>query len=287
MKESGEGTLTGVGTGRIVWRYWEPQDAPLAVVVIAHGFGEHSGRYAQVAQRLTGEGHAVYALDHHGHGRSDGPRGRVSVDDAAEDLDRLSVVAAGRHPAHPLFLLGHSMGGAVALRCAMRHQDRLAGLILTSPLAQVDGHAAAKALSRVIAAVAPGLPLAKLDPKLISRDPAVVQAYIDDPLVLHRPIPAGTVAQFIALVNALPGEVGAIKLPVLLAYGTADRLCAPAGSVMISQRIGSSDLTTTPYEGLYHEILNEPEQRQVLDQICGWLEARSAAPPGRSAGTAG
>jgi alpha-beta hydrolase superfamily lysophospholipase len=147
-------------------------------------------------------------------------------------------------------------------------------LILTSPLAQVDGHGAVKALARAIAALAPGLPLAKLDPKLVSRDAAVVQAYIDDPLVLHRPIPAGTVAQFIALVDSLPSEVGAIKLPTLLMYGTADGLAAPAGSVMISQRIGSSDLTTTPYEGLYHEILNEPEQRQVHDQICGWLLAR-------------
>ncbi len=279
MTLTGEGTLTGIGAGRIVWHACLPDGEPRALVVIAHGFGEHSGRYTHVAQTLAAEDYAVYALDHHGHGRSDGPRGRVNINDAAEDLDRLVVLAAARHPRRQLFLLGHSMGGAVALRCAIRHQDRLAGLILSGPLAHLDGRAAVKKVAKVLAAVAPGLPLAKLDPKLVSRDPAVVQAYVEDPLVYHHPVPAATVAQFIELVDALPGELEAIRLPTLLMYGTADGLCAPAGSVMISQRIGSLDLTTTPYEGLYHEILNEPEQQQVLDQICGWLAAHSAGKP--------
>jgi alpha-beta hydrolase superfamily lysophospholipase len=275
---AGEGSLTGIGTGRIIWRSWLPGAEVRAVVVIAHGFGEHGGRFAHVAQRLAADGDGVYAIDHHGHGRSDGPRGRVSIDDAAEDLDRLIVTAAGRHPGRPVFLLGHSMGGAIALRYAMLHQDRLAGLILTAPLAQVDGRGAVKLLARTIAAVAPGLPLARLDPKLVSRDPEVVQAYIDDPLVYHSPIPAGTVAQMIALVDGLPDELGAITLPTLLMYGTADRLCAPAGSVMIAQRIGCTDLTVTPYEGLYHEIHNEPEREQVLTQLCGWIAAHTGAP---------
>ena len=273
-----DGSLIGVRAGRIVWRCWLPDVDARAVVVIAHGFGEHGGRFAHVAARLVAEGDAVYAIDHHGHGRSDGPRGRVSIDDAAEDLDRLVVVAAGRHPGRPVFLLGHSMGGAVALHCARLHQDRLAGLVLSSPLAQVDGRTAVKLMARTIAAVTPGLPLTTLDPKLISRDPAVVQAYIDDPLVYHHPIPAGTAAEFIALVDALPDELESITLPTLLMFGTADQLCAPAGSVMISERIGSSDLTVTPYEGLYHEILNEPEREQVLAQLCSWLAAHTRAP---------
>ncbi len=270
----GEGALTGIGAGRIMWRYWLPEGEPRAVVVIAHGLGDHGGRYAQLAARLVAEGHAVYAIDHHGHGRSDGPRARVSIDDAAEDLDRLAARTANEHPGRPLFLLGHSMGGAVVLRCAARHQDRIAGLILSAPLAQVDGRAPVKAAGRLIAAVAPGLPLARIDPELVSRDPAVVSAYVEDPLVYHQRLPAATVAEIVRLVDSLPTEITAITLPTLLMYGTADGLCAPAGSVMISERIGSRDLTVTPYEGLYHEILNEPEREQVLDQICSWLAAR-------------
>ncbi len=277
MTETGEGTLTGIAGGRIVWRSWLPDGETRAVVVIVHGFGEHSGRYVHVGQRLAAEGYAVYAPDHRGHGRSDGPRGRVDIDDVAEDVDRLATLAGARHPGRPLFLLGHSMGATVALRHVGRHQDRLAGVILSGPLARLDANAAVKALAKLLAATAPGLPLARLDPKLVSRDPAVVQAYVDDPLVYHRPVPAGTVAQFIARTEALPGEVAAIKLPTLLMWGTADELCPPAGSVMLSQRLGSIDLTATPYEGLHHEILNEPEQHQVLDQICSWLAAHSAA----------
>ena len=170
------------------------------------------------------------------------------------------------------------MGGALALRYAMAHQDRLCGVILTAPLAQVDGHGAVKAIGRSIARVAPGVPLKKIDPKLISRDPEVVRAYAEDPLVYHRGIPAGVIAQFLIHVESLPQDVEIVTLPTLLMYGTADRLVAPAGSEMIASRISSTDLTVTPYEGLAHELLNEPEQRQVLDQICAWVAERAHAP---------
>ncbi len=278
MRPTSEETLLGAGSRRILFRCWLPERTPDAVVVIAHGYGEHGGRYGHVAARLNEEGHVVYALDHHGHGRSDGPRGRISLHDAAHDLSTLISLAAARNPDSEVFLLGHSMGGALALRYAMAHQDRLCGLILTSPLAQVDGHDAVKALGRTIARVAPGVPLKKIDPKLISRDPAVVRAYAEDPLVYHRGIPAGVIAQFLIHAESLPDDVEIVTLPTLLMYGTADQLVAPAGSEMIAARISSTDLTVTPYEGLAHELLNEPEQRQVLDQICTWVAERAHAP---------
>jgi acylglycerol lipase len=272
-----EETFEGLHSRQIFFRRWLPAGAPRAVVTIAHGFGEHSGRYLHVAERLLSEGYAVYALDHHGHGRSDGPRGRISLADAVEDLDRLIVLEGERHPGVEPFLLGHSMGGAIALRYAIAHQDRLTGLILSGPLAAIEGRALEKSIGRALGAIAPGLPVAKINPDHVSRDPDVVRTYVEDPLVYHRPIPAGTVAEFLRHVDSLPDDVGAITLPTLLMYGTADKLAAPAGSVMVSQRISSSDLTTVPFEGLYHEIFNEPEQAQVLDQLVAWLAARVPA----------
>jgi lysophospholipase len=248
-------------------------------VIIAHGFGEHGGRYGYVAERLAREGYLVFAPDHHGHGRSEGTRGRISFPEAVADLDRLVDMAHDPPDELPVFMLGHSMGGALALRYALEHADRLAGLILSGPLVQVEGRAAAKLLGRILGTVAPGLPLARLDANLVSRDPEVVRAYVEDPLVFHEPLPAGTVSEFLRHAATLPGEVDRVRLPTLLMYGSEDGLCDPRGAVLISQRIGSSDLTTKSYDGLYHEILNEPEQERVLGDLCSWLAARVAAVP--------
>ena len=272
------GSFPGARGRRISWRDYELEGAPArGVVVIAHGFGEHSGRYEHVAERLQREEYAVYALDHHGHGKSEGTRGRISFADAVSDLDRLFDLAAERHPDQPVFLLGHSMGGALALRYALAHGERLTGLILSGPLVQVEGRTAARLMGRFLGVVAPNLPVARLDPNLVSRDPAVVRAYVEDPLVFHKPLPAGTVSEFLRHAATLPGDVPGITVPTLLMYGTADGLCDPRGAVLVSERIGASDLTTIPYEGLYHEILNEPERERVVDDLAAWLAVRTPA----------
>ncbi|HWD84330.1 MAG TPA: lysophospholipase [Solirubrobacteraceae bacterium] len=271
-------TFAGTRGRKIHWTSWEPADPGSAggIIAIVHGFGEHSGRYDHVADRLARDGWAVVALDHHGHGRSEGPRGRISFPEAVADIDRLVDLAVERRPGLPVVLLGHSMGGALALRYALAHPDRLSGLIVSGPLVQVEGRAAAQLLGRVLGRLVPNLPLARLDPNLISRDPDVVRAYIEDPLVFHQPLPAATVSEFLRYAATLPGEVDRVRLPTLLMYGTEDGLCSPQGAVLVSQRIGATDLTTKPYDGLYHEILNEPERERVLDDVCGWLAAHSA-----------
>jgi acylglycerol lipase len=272
------GTFPGTRGRSIHWASWEPAErSAIGVIVIIHGFGEHCGRYQHVADRLTRAGWAVLALDHHGHGRSDGRRGRISFPDAVTDIDRLVDDAVARHPGLPVFMLGHSMGGALALRYALVHGDRLEGLILSGPLVQVEGRAAAKLLGRALGRLAPGLGVTRLDPNLVSRDPEVVGAYVEDPLVFHDPLPAGTVSEFLRHAATLPAEVNQIRLPTLLMYGTRDRLCAPQGAVLVSQRIGAEDLTTRSYEGLYHEIFNEPERERVLDDVCGWLAAHAGS----------
>jgi acylglycerol lipase len=275
-----ESSFAGAGGLEIFWRAWLPDGDPDAVVVIAHGAGEHSGRYTHVAQRLVAEGCAVYAIEHRGHGRSQGPRALIDrIDNAVADLDRLVVLAGDAHSGAPLFLLGHSMGGTIALSYALSHQQRLTGLVLSGPLAALEAVPAPMRLTaRTLSALAPRTPLIAIDSSLVSRDPAVVDDYRADPLVHHGKLPARTVVELADAIEAFPGAVGSITVPTLIMYGTDDGLCPPQGSVMLSERIGSPDKTLTAYQGLYHEILNEPEREQVLDHLCAWLSARVAQP---------
>jgi len=270
-----ESSLSGAGGIRIYWQSFLPEGEPRAVVVIAHGAGEHSGRYLHVARRLVADGYAVYALDHRGHGRSEGPRAVIDrMDSAVADLDSLVVLAAGEHPATQTFLLGHSMGGAISLCYAIAHQDRLAGLILSGALAALEAASPPqRMIARVLSALAPRLGIVAVDSKQVSRDPAVVTAYDEDPLVHHGKLPARLVSELASAIDSFPDAVGAIAIPTLILYGTADELVPPHGSVMLSERIGAQDKTLKAYDGLYHEILNEPEQDQVLDEISSWLGA--------------
>ena len=270
------GFLTGAGGRRIYWQSWTPALPPRAVVVIVHGASEHSDRYGHVAARLLDDGYGVFALDHRGHGRSDGPRALIDrLANAVSDLDQLVSRAREKHPGTPVFMLGHSMGGTVSLAYAIAHQDRLAGLILSGPLAALQAAPAPLRLAgRLLSALAPTLPLISIDASLVSRDPAVVSAYISDPLVHHGKLPARTVAELAAAIDSFPARVASITIPTLILYGTADGLCPPAGSVMLSERIGAADRTIKAYDGLYHEILNEPEQDAVLADLGAWLDAR-------------
>jgi acylglycerol lipase len=274
-----ENDLEGVGGVRLYRQSWLPDEPPRAVVVIAHGAGEHSGRYAHVAARLVDEGYAVYALDHRGHGRSEGARAVIDrVDKAVEDLDQLILLAASEHPGVPLFLLGHSMGGTISIRYATAHQDGLTGLILTGPLAALEAASpVTRLVARVLSAVAPQLGLFAVDPALVSRDPEVVKAYETDPLVHHDRLPARTIAELASAVESFPDSAGAITVPTLIMYGSGDHLVPPAGSMMLNDRIGAADKTLKTYDGLYHEILNEPEQDAVMDDLCSWLRARVRA----------
>jgi alpha-beta hydrolase superfamily lysophospholipase len=248
------------------------------VVTIAHGYGEHIGRYQHVAARLNEAGFMVYGLDHHGHGRSAGKRGRVALAAAVTDLDQLIVtVARARHPQVPQFLLGHSMGGAIGLRYAIAHQARLTGLAISAPLAAVDGGPALLTFGKLIGRLFPAAPVSRVDPRLVSRDHAVVKDYIADPLNYHGQIPAGVARDFIVHAGTLGTDVRRITLPTLLMWGTADRLCPTAGSELVAGAIGSRDLTVKRYEGLFHEILNEPEREQVIDDLVAWLEAHLSA----------
>ncbi len=289
-----EGYRAGAGGRQIFWRTWVPEAEAQAAVIIVHGASEHSGRYGHVAQGLVADGYAVYALDHRGHGRSDGPRALIDrLARAVADVDQLVSQARAEHPALPIVMLGHSMGATVALSYAIRHQERLTALVLSGPLAALEAAPPPlRVLGRVLSVLAPKLPLIDIDASLVSRDAAVVRDYQADPLNHHGKLPARTIDELARAIDDFPEAVTTITLPVLILYGTADRLAPPSGAQMLERRIASADKTIIAYPGLFHEILNEPERDAVLTDIRAWLAERldasvAAGATGAAASAAG
>jgi alpha-beta hydrolase superfamily lysophospholipase len=274
-----EGRFKGEGGVEIYWQAWLPEGEPRATIVLAHGASEHSGRYAWTGEQLAARGYAVYAIDHRGHGRSAG--GRALIDrmrNAVEDLHTLVERAAAAQPGRPVVLLGHSMGGAVALSYTIEHEDALDALVLSGALAALEAASPVqRAAGRVLSFVAPKLGVVDIDSTAVSRDPEVVADYDADPLNYHGKLPARTVAELSRAVNGYPDAVAQFQLPMLVMHGGADRLVPIAGSQMVAERAASEDKTFKRYDELFHEILNEPERQQVLDDIADWLDARFPA----------
>lgn len=257
---------------------WLPEGEPRAVVVISHGLAEHGGRYAALAERLVGRRYAVYALDHRGHGRSPGDRANIErFAYVVSDLGSFVGRAQRQHPGLPAFLVGHSMGGAIALGCALQYPDVLKGLVLSAPaLAAGDDVPFLKSwLVRVLSAVAPGVGALTLPASAISRDPAVVGAYERDPLVYRGSIPARTLAELFAAMKDFPERVSRLGVPVLVQHGTADRLVPYDHNRPIYAALGQPRVRAVrTYEGLFHEIYNEPERDRVIGDLEAWLEAQ-------------
>jgi alpha-beta hydrolase superfamily lysophospholipase len=268
-------SLTGVGGVSLQARAWHGE-APTAVVVISHGLAEHCGRYEHVAARLVAERCAVYALDHRGHGRSEGRRANIDrFGHLVADLHGLVMHAKQAHPGLPVVLLGHSMGGAVAFGYALRHQDELRALALSAPALGAGEAVPALQLLlvRLLSVILPNLGALTLPAAAVSRDPAVVKAYEEDPLNFRGSIPARTLAELTNAMQGFPGQAARIMLPVLVMHGTADALVPLEATRPIYERIGSADRSVKLYEGLFHEVLNEPERERVLDDFVSWLAA--------------
>ncbi|WP_238422669.1 alpha/beta hydrolase [Gordonia sp. 'Campus'] len=264
----------------IVYDVHRPEGTPRGVVVIVHGLAEHGRRYGHVAQRLVDADYVVAIPDHVGHGRSGGKRLRVRrFADFTDDLG--TVLAHVADPALPTFLLGHSMGGCIALDYALDHQDKVDGLVLSGAavLPGDDLPALAVRFAPLIGRIAPGLPTTELSSSSISRDPAVVAAYDADPLVTRGKIPAGLGGAMIATMRSFPDRLPSLQLPLLVMHGSDDQLTDPRGSEMVDRLAGSPDKKLVIYDDLYHEIFNEPEQDVVLEEVIVWLARHTAGSP--------
>jgi alpha-beta hydrolase superfamily lysophospholipase len=274
-----DGYITGAGGGQVYWQSWEPAE-PKAVVVIAHGLAEHSGRYAHVAKHLNDSGYAVAAGDHCGHGRSEGVKGNIErMVHVLDDLDAVLKAAVARHLGLPVFLLGHSMGGLIALDYVIsRGEEHVHGLVLSAPAVDPSiGTPVEKLVARALSGFLPNLALATLDSKAVSRDPAVVAAYESDPFNYLGKVRARTGAEGLASVSRVAANLAKVTVPVLILQGSEDRIVKPVGSELVRDRVSSTDITHKSYEGLYHEIFNEPEQDEVLADVSRWLDEHLAS----------
>jgi acylglycerol lipase len=266
-----------VDATRLFWQAWDPDASASSAVVLVHGAAEHGGRYAHVAERLVSQGYAAYAIDHRGHGRSYGPRALISrFDYLVEDLGLLVTRVRDAHGGRAPFLVGHSLGGAVAIRFAIGHGDNIAGLAVSGPAVATEAiPLGVKAATTVLSVLAPRLPVLKIDADAISRDPEVVRAYQRDPLNHNDKLPARTLAEIMRCMEWLPRRLSAMRTPLLLLHGSDDRLCPPNGSRMVHSLAASPDKTLNIYDGLYHEVFNEPEREQVVGDLVEWIVRRT------------
>jgi len=255
---------------------WQPEDQSRAVVCLIHGLGEHSGRYGHVADRLTQAGYSVFAFDLRGHGKSEGPRGHTpSYEALMQDIYFLLEVANKQFPQLPSFLYGHSLGGNLVLNYVLRRQSHLKGVIATDPWLRLafEPPCFKIILAQITNYIWPSFFQKNgLDTKVLSRDPEVVHAYENDPWV-HDHISA---RMFIGIYQSgqwALENASEFSLPLLLMHGGEDKII----SVTASHEFAitkTKNCTLKIWDGLYHEIHNEPEKEEVFKFLIDWIDKK-------------
>jgi acylglycerol lipase len=273
-----ESTYLAADRTTIYQQSWQPADRPIrAIIAIVHGYAEHSDRYSHVATNLVAQGFAVYSFDLCGHGKSSGDRCYVDAfSDYLTDLDRFLTEIRQHHLERKLFLLGHSMGGAIAIRYILDYQTTLQGVILSAPFLGSRAEnvpAPVVAFLKLLSQFLPKLPSIRVDSSQISSDPAIVQAYLTDPLINTAKMPLRTLAEIFGNIHQIQQRQQTIELPMLIMHGTADGLAHVSHSKRLYEGISSVDKTLKLYPGLYHEIFNEPDRSRVFTDLNQWLAA--------------
>ncbi len=256
---------------------WEPQGTPKAIVCLVHGLGEHTGRYNHVGKALNDAGYALFGFDLRGHGQSGGPRGHFpSLETVLNDIHNFIHFQRQNHPRLPLFLYGHSLGGLLTLTYTLQHPEGLQGVIVTGAglRSALQEQKAKIALVKVLGSLIPTLSLkSELEVNGLSHDPAVVQAYVSDPLV-HDKVSLGLGKAGLDAIALCFARAKDFKPPLLIMHGGADPITYPSGSEDFAKLAGENnkDVTLKIWDGLYHEIHNEPQQAEVFRVMIEWLD---------------
>jgi alpha-beta hydrolase superfamily lysophospholipase len=257
---------------------WMPPPPPCAVIALVHGINEHSGRYGFIAERAGQRGLGLVSMDLRGHGRSPGERAYVNhFDQYLLDVDALLAKAQELAAGRPVFLMGHSMGGAIALRWVAQRGPRVAGLLLSSAALRIGGDVPRLLvlLAPFLARVLPRLRGTRLSPGVLSRIPEAVAAYESDPLVTRKGAPARTGAELLRAMDLNRTAAPGLQLPVYLFHGDADRLTDPAGSREINDLWGGADHSLRLWPGSRHETLNDLDREAVATELLDWILARA------------
>ena len=270
-----EGKFTGRNNYNLYRQAWLPDGIPVAVLIVVHGIAEHSGRYSNLVNYFVPKGYAVYSFDLRGHGKSDGIRSYIEhfsyyLDDLKIFYDKVRE----ENKNAKVFLVGHSMGSTIALAYAVEHQSELNGLIVSGTTLKA-GASVSKAsilMAKILSVLVPKMGVASLDANLISRDKAVVDAYVHDPLVYTGKLRARWGAELLKTMIKLQSQLSELSLPVLIMQGTVDRISDPSSSKMLFDGVSSKDKTLKLYEGCYHEIFNDPQRQEVFSDMEAWFK---------------
>jgi len=268
-----QGFFKGARDIRIYFQSWLPENKVKGMLLIVHGLAEHSGRYMNIVNHFVPLGYAVYGFDHPGHGKSDGTR--VYVERFEDYTDTLKIYLDRIRPGVPIFLVGHSMGGLIGAIYLLDHQKELTGAVLSGPAVKVPDRITPTIvlICKRLSAVMPRFGLLGVEAEGVCRDPAVVEAYISDPLVHRGKTTARLAAEMLKAMQVIGAQANKITLPIMIVQGGADRLVDPAGGRMLYDRASSADKEIKIYEGFYHEVFNEPERERVLRDVQRWIEA--------------
>jgi alpha-beta hydrolase superfamily lysophospholipase len=269
-----EGTVVGSGGLLLFRRVWRPATPPRAVLLNLHGLGDHSGCYGALSDRMIASGFAVHALDLRGNGRSPGKRGHVDAwSDYREDLRRFVQLVRREEPARPLFLLGNSLGGLIAIEYALQHPEGLRGVIAAAPpLGRLSVPPVLLALGRVMSRVWPAFSLETgMDLSGLAQDPGVVAELLADPL-FHRLGSARLSTEVQAAIARVQSRAGEFPLPLLVLHGSKDRMVTPDGSREFVARAARPDAKLIEYPEARHVLFADWGREQVLADLVQWIE---------------
>jgi alpha-beta hydrolase superfamily lysophospholipase len=260
----------------LYYRYW-PAVKAKAIVILIHGLGEHCQRYEPLAAHLNQAGYSLSSMDLPCHGRSEGVRGHIDSFEVFENaILELHRRTTDDNPNTPIFVLGHSLGGLIATRLLLNHQDKFQGALLSGAAIQSPQEPPVwqVAIIRFVARFFPKAKMLALDTLAVSRDPAVVEKYITDPLVSKDKLSAQFLVSMTDAMEKCKDNAASITLPLKIMHGSADVMTAPEGSQLLHDAVSSSDKQITLYEGLFHEIFNEPEADTIFAEIVSWMDQR-------------
>lgn len=278
-----------------LWLYWHgwtalPASTPLrGVVFLCSGLGEHTVRYQMLSARFNSAGYATFSLDHQGHGASEGDRAHVErfqdyVDDYVLFVKRVLSQNPELQPL-PKFLLGHSMGGLIAVNVRLQSERNgidWTGTILSAPALRADPKVATpvkRFLAGVLANVLPKLALDPLDSKFVSQSKQVVEFYSTDPLVYHGGIRARWGNEVLKAMAQVACDFDKVTWPFLLLHGGDDRITALQGSHDFFENAPSTDKVLKVYQGMYHEVFNEPDRDRVIQDVLDFMSNKINSPP--------
>ena len=272
-----EGKFTGCKNLTLCYQCWLPANKPKAILLVNHGLAEHSGRCMNLVNHFIPRGYAVYSFDQRGHGKSVGMRGYTEhYSYFVDDLDTFLSIVRKKNSDVKIFLIGHSAGGTIAIAHAIRHKDKVDGIIISGLMLELGNSVSSVLIfiTRILSLLLPKIGIYVIDASTLSQDQAVVNTYVNDPLVYRGKIRARLGIELVKMMQVIPEQIPQIHLPVLIVHGTDDRLCDPRGSEILYDRLSSVDKTLKLYDGFYHEIFNEPGREQVFSDMEAWLLAR-------------